>query len=91
MSYLIKVGDENTEVPHNCDECWCCIDTYAICESCKIAETLSKCNNIPVKVDTSDAQHEYYCTANCNQVLNYKEVFEEKPNWCPIQKEQTDE
>ena len=38
MSYYIKIGDINTEIPKCCNECQMCQDKFGICHDCSLLE-----------------------------------------------------
>lgn len=77
MSYYVKVGDETTEIPECCHECYMCQDTYALCDCCDIPDQTTSNLFYDKKY-----VHEYYCAADCNRVI---QDISKKPDWCPIQ------
>ena len=79
MSYYVKVGDENTQVPESCDKCYLCQNKFALCENCSLLDNYNDGNFslwdlVPKK--------EYRCAANLNQII---QDISKKPEWCPIQ------
>ena len=87
MSYYIKIGDENTEIPKCCDSCYMCQNRLEICESCSLLDQYngeySSLSNLVLV-----SKKKYYCAANLNQTI---QDISKKPDWCPILKEEKDE
>lgn len=75
MSYYVKVGDETTEIPECCNECYMCQDIYSPCDACLL-------------ISNTTIPHKYYCAADCNRVI--QDILK-KPEWCPILKEKQNE
>ena len=85
MSYYVKVGDETTEIPECCDECYMRQNRFEICESCSL---LDQYNGGYFSLGNLVPKKEYYCAADCNRIIH---DISKKPEWCPILKEEKDE
>lgn len=77
MSFYVKVGDENTEIPESCDKCYICQDIYSSCDACLlIAEQIGDSH-----ASDTTIPHKYYCAADCNRII---QDISKRPEWCPI-------
>lgn len=83
MSFYVKVGDENTEIPESCDKCYICQDIYSSCDACLlIAEQIGDSH-----ASDTTIPHKYYCAADCNRII---QDISKRPEWCPIQEVKKD-